>query len=360
MTYGKIVRVSTFGESHGKAIGGILEGIPSNIPIVHHQIQYALDRRKTGQSSIVSPRKEEATVEILSGIMDKKTLGTPIGFVLYNKDARSSAYENIRNIYRPSHADYTYQAKYGIRDWRGGGRASARETACRVVAGNIAQQTLSFVHNIEVRAWVEQVGSIKMKHPERFPSLEEVEQTIVRCPELQTAEEMIAYIKRIQKQKDSVGGVIRVECRNVPAGLGEPVFDKLEAELAKAMLSIPAAKGFEIGSGFSGVHMLGSEHNDPFTVENGSISTMTNFSGGIQGGISNGMPIYFRVAFKPVATIFLPQQTVTMENEATTLKPTGRHDPCVVPRAIPIVEAMTSLVLCDMLMRQKMQNPAIF
>ena len=355
MSYGKIVRVSTFGESHGTAIGGMIEGIPSNIPIHQKRIQEALDRRKTGQSSIASPRKEEDIVEILSGIMNEKTLGTPIGFILKNQDARSKSYENMKDLYRPSHADFTYEAKYGVRDWRGGGRASARETACRVVAGNIAEQTLIFLNNVQIRAFVEQVGPICMENPEVFPTREEVEQTIVRCPEIHTAEKMIAFIKDVQKKKDSIGGIIRVECRNVPVGLGEPVFDKLEAELAKAMLSIPAAKGFEIGSGFSGASMLGSEHNDPFVMVNDHVQTTTNHSGGIQGGISNGMPIYFRVAFKPVATIFHPQQTITASHMPITLQPTGRHDPCVLPRAVPIVESMTALVLCDMLMLQRTQ-----
>ena len=360
MSTGRLVRLSTFGESHGGAIGGILEGLPPQIPIHISQIQDALDRRRPGQSSISSPRKETDTIQILSGIFEGKTLGTPVGFLIPNKDARSQSYKKFKNIYRPSHADYTYDAKYGFRDWRGGGRSSARETACRVAAGNIAAQVLSHLHGIEIRAWVEQVGSISIHQPVQLPTIEEIDQTPVRCPDLQKANQMIELIAQVRKEKDTVGGIIRAECRHVPAGLGEPVFDKIDAELAKAMLSIPAVKGFEVGSGFMGATMRGSVHNDPFKNMNGTVQTTQNNSGGIQGGITNGMPITFRVAFKPVATIFLEQNTVDSEQKNTTIAPKGRHDPCVVPRAVPIVESMAALVLCDMLMRQRSILPQSF
>ena len=353
MSMGTIVRLSTFGESHGGAIGGTLEGLPPQIPIDIPTIQRALDRRRPGQSSISSPRKETDKIQILSGIFEGKTLGTPIGFIIPNKDARPSSYDKFKHQYRPSHADYTYDAKYGFRDWRGGGRSSARETACRVAAGSIAAQVLSHLHGINIRAWVEQVGTISIPSRDTLPTLQEVEHTPVRCPDTQTAQQMMELIKSVRKEKDTIGGIIRCACHQVPAGLGEPVFDKIDAELAKAMLSIPAVKGFEVGSGFEGTAWRGSRHNDAFQSNDGHIVTTTNHSGGIQGGITNGMPITFRVAFKPVATIFTEQQTVDDEGNNTTIAPKGRHDPCVVPRAVPIVESMAALVICDMLMRQQ-------
>ena len=357
MSMGKIVRLSTFGESHGGAIGGILEGLPPQIPICTAQIQAALDRRRPGQSSISTPRKETDTIQILSGIFEGKTLGTPIGFVIPNKDARSQSYEKFKNVYRPSHADYTYDAKYGFRDWRGGGRSSARETACRVAAGNIAAQVLQNLHGIQIRAWVEQVGTISIPIPIKLPTIEVIDQTPVRCPDREQAKKMIALIEQIRKEKDTIGGIIRAECHDVPPGLGEPVFEKIDAELAKAMLSIPAVKGFEVGSGFAGATMRGSQHNDPFRTIDNTIQTTQNNSGGIQGGITNGMPITFRVAFKPVATIFMEQDTVDDEMNNTTIAPKGRHDPCVLPRAVPIVESMAALVILDMLMRQRSLQP---
>ncbi len=360
MSMGKIVRLSTFGESHGGSIGGILEGLPPQIPICTAQIQTALDRRRPGQSSISTPRKETDTIQILSGIFEGKTLGTPIGFVIPNKDARSQSYEKFKNVYRPSHADYTYDAKYGFRDWRGGGRSSARETACRVAAGNIASQVLQHLHGIQIRAWVEQVGTISIPVPIDLPTIEIIDQTPVRCPDLEQAKKMISLIEQVRKEKDTIGGIIRAECHYVPPGLGEPVFEKIDAELAKAMLSIPAVKGFEVGSGFAGATMRGSQHNDPFRTIDKTIQTTQNNSGGIQGGITNGMPITFRVAFKPVATIFMEQDTVDNNMNNTTIAPKGRHDPCVLPRAVPIVESMAALVILDMLMRQRSIQPQSF
>lgn len=353
MSMGTIVRLSTFGESHGGAIGGCLEGLPPQVPIDIDTIQQALNRRKPGQSSISTPRKETDTIQLLSGIFEGKTLGTPIGFIIPNKDARPSSYERFKHLYRPSHADYTYDAKYGFRDWRGGGRSSARETACRVAAGNIAAQTLSHLHGIVIRAWVEQVGHISITPRTDIPTLQEIEHSPVRCPDPVSAKNMIELIKTVRKEKDTIGGIIRCVCHHVPAGLGEPVFDKIDAELAKAMLSIPAVKGFEVGAGFAGTTWRGSKHNDPFQSQKGDIVTTSNHSGGIQGGITNGMPICFRIAFKPVATIFSAQKTVDDQGNNTIIAPKGRHDPCVVPRAVPIVESMAALVICDMLMRQQ-------
>lgn len=352
-TFGTLFRVSTFGESHGGRVGCVIDGCPPNIPIDIKQIQTALHRRRPGQSSITTPRKEADQIEIHSGIFEGKTLGTPIAMSIQNKDARSNDYKP--NQYRPSHADFTTDAKYGHRDWRGGGRASARETAARVAAGSIAAQVLAHCTDIQTIAWVEQIHGIKADISPATVTREQVEANIVRCPDQDAATKMIAHIEHIRSTGDSVGGIIRCHSIHVPAGLGEPVFDKLEADLAKAMLSIPATKGFQVGSGFAAVSMTGSQHNDIFHLDNknGQIQTHSNHSGGIQGGISNGMPIEFSVAFKPTSTIFKPQQTVTPDGESVDLTLKGRHDPCVLPRAVPIVEAMTHLVLVDHWLRQR-------
>ena len=347
-TYGTIFRLTTFGESHGKGIGGIVDGVPSNFDIDIERIQKELDRRKPGQSSIVSQRKESDKVQILSGVLDGKTLGTPIGFVIQNEDERSIDYDHLKEVYRPSHADYTYEKKYGIRDHRGGGRSSARETACRIVAGAIARQILETI-GVDFSTYVDQVGSIKLQDPSFFLT-EAIESNPVRCPDLHIAQKMEELIKEVRKDGDTIGGCVRCMVMNVPPGLGEPVFDKLHAELGKAMFSINAVKGVEFGSGFASVSMRGSEHNDLF-MDDGS--TSTNNSGGIQGGISNGMPIEFRVAFKPVATIMKEQLTINDEHQQVLLSGKGRHDPCVVPRAVPIVEAMAAMVILDFYLRNK-------
>lgn len=344
-SFGKIFNLTTFGESHGKAIGGIIQGVPANKEIDIEKIQIELNRRRPGQSSITTQRKESDTVEILSGIFEGKSTGTPIGFVIKNADAKSKDYSHIKDKFRPSHADFSYEKKYGIRDYRGGGRASARETACRVVAGAIAKQILA-QKGIFITAFVEQVGAIKVENIK----LNEIDENIVRCPNNETAQKMQQLIESIRKEGDTIGGAIRCWVDGCPAGLGEPVFDKLNAELGKAMLSINAVKGFEIGSGFDCIKMKGSEHNDIFLEDE---STKTNFSGGIQGGISNGMPIDFRVAFKPVATIVKEQESIDLKRNKTLVTGKGRHDPCVVPRAVPIVESMTAIVLLDMFLRQK-------
>lgn len=348
-TFGNLVRLSTFGESHGKAVGGILEGIPAGFSIDFEEIQKELDRRRPGQSAIVTQRKESDRVQFLSGIFEGKTLGTPIGFLVENEDQKSGDYNELEKAFRPSHADFTYQQKYGIRDHRGGGRSSARETFSRVVAGAIAKQILA-QQEIRIDAFVDQIGSLQWLGEWNSGLKEISESTIVRVPSLELAEQMEALIREVRKEGDTIGGSIRCVIDGVPAGLGEPVFDKLQAELGKAMLSINAVKGFEIGSGFSSVTMKGSEHNDLFTTDG---KTKTNHSGGIQGGISNGMPIDFRVAFKPVATIMRPQDTINESFEAVSLSGKGRHDPCVVPRAVPIVEAMAALVILDYLFIQK-------
>lgn len=347
-TYGTIFRLTTFGESHGKGIGGIVDGVPSNFDIDIERIQKELDRRKPGQSSIVSQRKESDKVQILSGVLDGKTLGTPIGFVIQNEDERSIDYDHLKEVYRPSHADYTYEKKYGIRDHRGGGRSSARETACRIVAGAIARQILETI-GVDFSTYVDQVGSIKLQDPSFFLT-EAIESNPVRCPDHHIAQKMEELIKEVRKDGDTIGGCVRCMVMNVPPGLGEPVFDKLHAELGKAMFSINAVKGVEFGSGFASVAMRGSEHNDLF-MDDGS--TSTNNSGGIQGGISNGMPIEFRVAFKPVATIMKEQLTINDEHQQVLLSGKGRHDPCVVPRAVPIVEAMAAMVILDFYLRNK-------
>ena len=354
-TFGQLFRLSTFGESHGGGVGVVVDGCPPKLPLTVEEIQRDLDRRRPGQSRITTPRDEADRAEILSGLFDGQTLGTPIAILVRNEDARSTAYEAFKDTYRPSHADYTYEAKYGIRNWQGGGRASARETIGRVAAGAVARKLLATVANVEVLAYVRQVWTIDATIDPRQVTLDAVEANIARCPDAETAEMMIARIDEARRAGDSLGGIVECVCRNVPPGLGEPVFDKLEAELARAMLSLPASKGFEIGSGFAGVTMTGIEHNDSFTTESGRVRTVTNRSGGVQGGISNGEDVVFRVAFKPTATIRLAQQTVDRGGQAVTLEAKGRHDPCVLPRAVPMVEAMALLVLADHYLRQRAQ-----
>jgi chorismate synthase len=339
--YGTLFRLATYGESHGPAIGGVIDGCPAGIALDFEAIQRDLNRRKPGQSAIVTQRKEPDEVSFYSGIFEGKTTGTPIGFAIHNTNQKSHDYSHIKDSYRPSHADYVYDEKYGIRDYRGGGRSSARETASRVVAGAIAKQ---FLAPISIQAYVSSVGTLTMNTPPSQVDFSTIEENPVRCPDPKMAEEMEAYIKQIRKEGDTVGGIITCVIKNVPVGLGEPAFDKLHAELGKAMLSINAVKGFEYGSGFEGTQMKGSEHNDLFNTDG---TTQTNRSGGIQGGISNGMDIYFNVAFKPVATIMQPQETINSKGEKVDMQGKGRHDPCVVPRAVPIVEAMAALVLAD-------------
>lgn len=348
---GVIFRLHTFGESHGLAVGGIIDGCPSNFKIDLEKLQKQVDRRRPGQSNIVSPRNESDKVELISGVIDAITTGAPLAFLVKNENPRSADYTELKDVFRPSHADFTYQSKYGIRDHRGGGRSSARETVSRVVAGAIAEQILS-KHGIQITAFVSQVGPVKMPFIDNRPHRADVDKNIVRCPNEASASEMIAYIEKMKTEGDSAGGIITVIADGIPAGLGEPVFDKLHADLGKAMLSINAVKGFEIGSGFGSVTMKGSEHNDSFYKDqDGNIQTRTNHSGGIQGGISNGANIYFNIAFKPVASILQEQQTINGEGEPAIIKIEGRHDPCVVPRAVPIAEAMTALVLIDHLLR---------
>ncbi|MBS7565289.1 chorismate synthase [Mucilaginibacter sp. Bleaf8] len=353
-SFGQLFRITTFGESHGEAIGVIIDGCPSQVPVDLEFIQLELDRRKPGQSKITTQRKESDTVKILSGVFEGKTTGTPIAMLIPNEDQRSKDYSHNTDVFRPSHADYTYFTKYGIRDHRGGGRSSARETAARVAAGALAKLLLK-AYGIEVLAHVSSVGiinapNISITSASEF--IETREANIVRCADPATAEEMIARIDEIRKQGDTIGGKISCTIINCPVGLGEPVFDKLHADLGKAMLSINAVHGFEYGSGFTGSEMLGSEHNDIFIkTDDGKVKTLTNFSGGIQGGISNGMPIEFKVAFKPVATIMQNQNTVDAEGNTAQIQGKGRHDPCVVPRAVPIVEAMAALVLADHVLR---------
>jgi chorismate synthase len=350
-SYGKIFRITTFGESHGPAIGVIIDGCPAGLEIDEAFIQAELSRRKPGQSRITTQRKEEDTMKILSGVFEGKSTGVPLTIVIENQDQRSKDYSHIAESFRPSHADYTYEAKYGVRDYRGGGRSSARETAARVAAGAIAKLLLR-KFGVDIKAYVSQVGDIKAP---RFDELDlsKVEDNIVRCPDAATADRMIALIDEVRLARDTIGGVVTCVATNVPVGLGEPVFDKLHAELGKAMLSINAVKGFEYGSGFEGTKMRGSVHNDAFYNDGGRIRTKTNYSGGIQGGISNGEPIYFNVAFKPVATIMQDQESVDKAGHAVTVSGKGRHDPCVVPRAVPIVESMAALVLADFLLRAR-------
>jgi chorismate synthase len=355
-SFGQLFRISTFGESHGGGVGVIVDGCPPRLPIDREAIQAELDRRRPGQSRITTPRKEDDRVEILSGLLDGLTLGTPIAMLVRNKDQRPQDYQEMKVAFRPSHADATYQAKYGIQASSGGGRASARETIGRVAAGAIAKQLLAHVAGTEVIAWVRRIHTIEASIDPASVSLEAVEANIVRCPDGASAERMIERIEAIGRDGDSCGGVIECLVRRPPVGLGMPVFDKLEADLAKAVMSLPATKGFEIGSGFNGTLLLGSEHNDAFLpTGDGRLRTATNNSGGIQGGISNGEPISLRVGFKPTATIRKEQQTINAAGEATTLAAKGRHDPCVLPRAVPMVEAMVALVLADHLLRQRGQ-----
>ena len=366
-TFGKLFTLTTFGESHGQALGGIIDGCPAGLSIDFDFIQSELDRRHPGQSHIVSQRKESDMVEFLSGIFEGKTIGTPIGFIIRNENQQSKDYDHNVDVYRPSHADYTYEAKYGLRDHRGGGRSSARETVCRVVAGAIAKLILK-QDGIVISAYTSQVGEIKLLKDYHQLDLNKIESNIVRCPDDLVAATMIQKIEQVRKAGDTIGGVISCVIKGTPVGLGEPVFDKLHADLGKAMLSINAVKGFEYGSGFEGVKMSGSQHNDifyhspastsvktgtPSPNSEGSVHTKTNYSGGIQGGISNGEDIYFRVAFKPVATIMQKQNTINSKGEAVELIGKGRHDPCVLPRAVPVVEAMAALVLVDHLLRNK-------
>ncbi|WP_460218986.1 chorismate synthase [Psychroserpens sp. MEBiC05023] len=347
-SFGNLFKLTTFGESHGIAIGGIIDGCPPGLTLDFDAIQNELNRRKPGQSDIVTQRKEPDTVEFLSGIFEGQTTGTPIGFVIKNTNQKSKDYSHIKDVYRPSHADYTYDQKYGVRDYRGGGRSSARETASRVVAGAIAKQLLN---SIKINAYTSSVGDIFLEKPYQDLDFEKVESNTVRCPDDEVAEQMIARIRAIRKEGDTIGGTITCVLQNVPIGLGEPVFDKLHADLGKAMLSINAVKGFEYGSGFCGAKMKGTEHNDLFNEDG---TTKTNLSGGIQGGISNGMDIYFRVAFKPVATVIQKQDALDSSGKIVEMQGKGRHDPCVVPRAIPIVEAMAALVLADFYLLNKM------
>lgn len=346
-TWGRLFRVTTWGESHGAALGAVVDGCPPRLPLSEADIQPDLDRRAPGQSHLVTQRKETDTVRILSGVFDGQTLGTPISLEMPNLDMRPGDYREVQEKYRPSHADYTYDAKYGVRDWRGGGRTSARETAGRVAAGAIARKLLAVRWDVTVVAWVSKVGALTVDCDVEKVTRAEVEATPIRCPDLAVAEKMIAAVEAARKDGDSLGGVVTCAVRGCPPGWGEPVFDRLEADLAKAVLSLPASKGFEIGTGFAGTDLRGSEHNDEFYMENGRVRTRTNRSGGVQGGITNGETIYFRVAFKPTATIMREQGTVSAAHEETTIKGRGRHDPCVLPRAVPMVEAMTTLVLAD-------------
>jgi len=353
-SFGQLFRVTTWGESHGGGVGVVIDGCPPRLELSEEDIQRELDRRRPGQSEIVTPRSEPDRCQILSGVFEGRTLGTPISILVKNKDAQPEAYAEMKTTFRPSHADFTYEAKYGIRNWQGGGRASARETIGRVAAGAIARKVLRALNpGFELIAYVDHVYDVTATVDPAAVTTEQVESNVVRCPDAIAAKKMIEAIEKARADGDSLGGTIVCIARGVPAGLGEPVFDKLEADLAKAMLSLPASKGFEIGSGFAGTRMKGSEHNDPFEVREEKVRTTTNNSGGVQGGISNGEDIFFRVAFKPTSTIARDQKTVTASGEETTLAARGRHDPCVLPRAVPIVEAMAALVLCDHVLRQR-------
>jgi chorismate synthase len=354
--FGTLFRISTFGESHGPGVGVVVDGCPPGLPLAAGEIQHELDRRRPGQSEITTPRKEADACEILSGVFEGLTTGTPIALLVRNNDQRSSAYDEMRDKYRPSHADYTYDAKYGLRAWPGGGRSSARETIGRVAAAAIARKVLLARHpDLEILAYVKSVHDLDAEIRPEDLTPTNIESNIVRTPDAAMAVKMIERIKAARSEGDSLGGVVECIVRGLPAGWGEPVFDKLDADLAKAMLSLPATKGFEIGSGFAGTRLKGSQHNDPFRLADGKVVTATNHSGGVQGGISNGMPVVFRVAFKPVATIMTPQQTVSSSGEETELTGRGRHDPCVLPRAVPLVEAMAALVLCDHALRHHAQ-----
>jgi chorismate synthase len=354
-SFGTLFGITTWGESHGGGIGVVVDGCPPRLALTEADIQPDLDRRRPGQSKIVTPRKEADRVQILSGTFEGKTLGTPISMWVRNEDMRPEAYTEMATKFRPSHADYTYQAKFGIRNWQGGGRTSARETIGRVAAGAIAKKLLRERYGVEVLAYVQQVQKISADIDPDKVKFTEIESNIVRCPDSAAAEKMIRLIEKMRRAGDTVGGIVTGVARGVPAGWGEPVFDRLEADLAKAMLSLPASKAFEIGSGFSSILLTGTQHNDAFRARGGKVYTTTNRSGGIQGGISNGQTIYFRTAFKPVATVMVEQDTVDVDLKNTTLKSRGRHDPCVLPRAVPMVEAMTALVLIDHALRQKAQ-----
>lgn len=353
-TFGKLFRVTTFGESHGGAVGCVVDGCPAGLSLNESDIQQELDRRKPGQSDLTTPRSEQDTISILSGVFLGKTTGCPIMLMASNKDTRSEDYNNLKDLYRPSHADFTFDKKYGHRDWRGSGRASARETLARVAAGAIAQKLLKEVARIEFLSFVQQVGDTATSIDPLTVTREMIQSSLVRCPDVSVAPKMEALIREVLHDKDSIGGVIRGVIKNVPPGLGEPVFDKLHADLGKAMLSINAAKGFEIGSGFGGVSMRGSQHNDPFTVTNCEVTPYKNDAGGVLGGISTGREILFRVAFKAVSTIGKEQHTTTLDGKPTTIAASGRHDPCVLPRAVPIVDAMAALVIVDHFLQNKL------
>ena len=354
-SFGHLFRITTWGESHGGGVGVVIDGCPPRLPLTEADIQPDLDRRRPGQSAIVTPRKEADRVQILSGTFEGQTLGTPISMWVKNEDARPEAYSEMASKFRPSHADYTYQAKFGIRNWQGGGRTSARETIGRVAAGAVAKKILRVQFGVVVLAYVTQVQRIAARTDREAVTLEQIESNIVRCPDEVAAGKMIRLIEKMRRAGDSVGGIVECVVRGVPPGWGEPVFDRLEADLAKGMLSLPASKGFEIGSGFGGILLTGLAHNDAFRMKGGKVRTTTNNSGGIQGGISNGETIYCRVAFKPVATVMREQQTVDIQFKNTTLQARGRHDPCVLPRAVPMVEAMAALVLVDHALRQRAQ-----
>jgi chorismate synthase len=355
--FGQLFRVTTWGESHGGAIGAVVDGCPPLLPLVEADIQQELDRRAPGQSALVSQRKESDTVRILSGVFEGRTLGTPISLLIPNEDARPDDYREVQEKYRPSHADYTYEAKYGIRDWRGGGRTSARETAGRVAAGAIARKLLAVRWGVDIVAWVSKVAQLVAVADVDRVTRAEVEATPMRCPDAAVAARMIAAVEAARKDGNSLGGAVTCAVRGCPVGWGEPVFDRLEADLARAAMSLPASKGFEIGSGFAGTDLTGLEHNDEFYMDGDRVRTRTNRSGGVQGGITNGETVYFRVAFKPTATVLRPQQTVSIGHEETTIRGRGRHDPCVLPRAVPMVEAMTALVLADHALRHEAIRP---
>ena len=352
-SFGQLFRITTWGESHGGGVGVVIDGCPSGLPLSEDDLQYELDRRRPGQSKITTQRKESDTARILSGVFEGRTTGTAISVMVSNEDAKSHAYDHLKDLYRPSHADFTYDQKFGFRDWMGGGRSSARETVGRVAAGAIAKKLLFNWSQIQTLAWVEQIHEIKASVDKKTVDKKQIEASIVRCPDPETSTDMIEFIHKVRKSGDSVGGIIRAVVRNVPAGLGEPVFDKLTADLAKALMSLPATRGVEFGLGFDSVKLKGSEHNDAFVMREGTIRTNTNRSGGIQGGISNGEDIDLRVSFKPTATINFEQDTVTRDGRAVKLKAKGRHDPCVLPRAVPMVEAMINLVLVDHYLRNQ-------
>ena len=356
-TFGKIFKVSTFGESHGDVVGVVIDGCPPNLSFNLEAVQRDLDRRKPGQSSITTARKESDTVEVLSGVFESRTLGSPISLLVWNRDQKSKDYNHIKTSYRPSHADFTYQAKYGIRNWKGGGRASARETIGRVAAGAVAKDILGSWYGTEVIGFVRSIDALSLPSGPWTGGFDGIETNAVRCPDAQLAEKMVALIKEVKKEGDSLGGVVEVVVKNAPVGLGEPVFDKLDADLAKACLSIPACKGFENGTGFDGTKLRGSQHNDAFYMDEGRVRTRTNHSGGVQGGISNGEDIVVRAAFKPTATIMIDQESVNEAGDAVSVEGRGRHDPCVVPRAVPIMEAMVALTLMDHALRQNAYSP---